>query len=69
MLKRRAIPEGYFATGDIGPFLSVTGDRNTIVTGDMDLSQNRQATCSLRFLKVDKRHQGSPQYVLTCQGT
>jgi hypothetical protein len=30
--------QGYFATGDIGPYLSATGDRNTIVTGDMDLS-------------------------------
>jgi hypothetical protein len=32
--------KGYFATGDIGPFLSATGDRNTILTGDMDLSHN-----------------------------
>jgi hypothetical protein len=41
--------------GDISPFLSVTGDRNTIVTGDMDLSQNRHAHKT--FLKIDRQHE------------
>jgi hypothetical protein len=72
------LPKGYFTTGDIGPFLSVSGDRNTIVsisdrrhgpftksTGDIKLFLKSTGDMNV-FLKLTSDIRGPPQGPYKC---